>query len=168
MMNTQNYVIAICNTQYKYFNMANTLTYRIIKTKKQYFSYCKMLKDLLENRNKRNEDEIELLTLLIEKWDEEQYIIPDLDPVEIIKELMKENNLIAKDLGKILSLTKGTISKILNYQKGLSKDTIRKLSIHFKMTQETFNRPYKLKNVINKGLRNEALMNTKKQLKQTA
>lgn len=148
--------------------MATTLTYKIIKTKKQYFSYCKKLKELLEEKKKRNEDEIELLTLLIEKWDEEQYTVPDLDPVEIIKELMKENKLISKDLAEILSLTKGTISKILNYQKGLSKDTIRKLSDHFKMTQETFNRPYKLKNPINKGLKNEALMNTKKKLKQSA
>ena len=148
--------------------MNNVLKYKIIKTKKQYFNYCKRLEKLLEKRYKKNEDEIELLTLLIEKWDEEQYQIPDLDPIEIINQLMLENNLIAKDLAAILSLSKGTISKILNYQKGLSKETIRTLSEHFKMTHETFNRPYELKNAINKKFKNEALMNTKKKIKQTA
>lgn len=38
---------------------------------------------------------------------------------------MEANGLNASKLGNILNLVKGTISKILNYQKGLSKDTIR-------------------------------------------
>jgi len=75
---------------------------------------------------------------------------------------MTEHQLKAKDLTEILSLSKGTISKILNYQKGISKATIRKLSEHFKMTQETFNRPYKLKNTINRKYKNAALMNMEK------
>ena len=37
---------------------------------------------------------------------------------------------------------------MLNYKKGLSKDTIRILSQKFKMSQEVFNRPYKLKSLI--------------------
>ena len=44
---------------------------------------------------------------------------------------MESNNIKAKELGEILNLSKGTISKILNYQKGLSKETIRKLSDYF-------------------------------------
>jgi len=142
--------------------MKNTLNYKIIKSKKQYFEYCKKLKILLDKNLKKHEDEIELLTLLIEKWDEEQFKIPDLDPIEILKALMTEHQLKAKDLTEILSLSKGTISKILNYQKGISKATIRKLSEHFKMTQETFNRPYKLKNTINRKYKNAALMNMEK------
>ena len=144
--------------------MKNTLTYKLIKTKKQYFIYCKRLTDLLGKGLKKSEDEIELLSLLIEKWDDEQYEIPDLDPIKILNELMNENNLIAKDLGEILSLSKGTISKILNYQKGLSKETIRKLSEHFKMNQAIFNRAYRLKSPVNKRFKDAALMNTKKQI----
>ena len=37
---------------------------------------------------------------------------------------------------------------ILNYHKGLSKETIRKISDYFKVSQEAFNRPYKLVNMI--------------------
>jgi HTH-type transcriptional regulator/antitoxin HigA len=148
--------------------MARKLTYKIIKTKRQYFQYCRKLEQLLIKNSKRDRDEIELLTLLIEKYDDEQTQGIDLDPIEILKQLMKEHNLIAKDLVKILSLSKGTVSKILNYQKGLSKTTIRTLSDYFKMNQETFNQAYKLKSPVNRGLKDEALMNTKKELKQSA
>ena len=147
--------------------MTKTLTYKIIKSAKQYEEYCMRLHLLLEQKSQQNEDEIELLTLLVETWDSSQYQEPDLDPVQIIKELMKEHNLKSKDLTKILELSKGTVSKILNYQKGLSKDTIRKLSNQFKLTQETFNRPYKLRNGVNKKFRTEALMNTRKEMLST-
>lgn len=143
------------------------LKYKVIKTRRQYNKYCKLLEALLLKNRKLDQDEIELLTLLIEKYDDEQYTLPELNPIQLLKSLMEDHNLKAKNLTEILGLTKGTISKILNYQKGLSKETIRKLSEHFKMNQEAFNRPYKLKSPINRKYRNAALMNTEKRLKQT-
>jgi HTH-type transcriptional regulator/antitoxin HigA len=146
--------------------MKTELKYRIIKSEKQYNQYCQILEELVFSKDKRNEDEIELLTMLIEKWDEDQYQSPEIDPIQLIKSLMDEHKLKAKDLVDILGLSKGTISKILNYQTGLSKETIRKLSNWFKLSQEAFNRPYKLKSPINKKLRNVALMNTEKKIQQ--
>jgi HTH-type transcriptional regulator/antitoxin HigA len=143
-----------------------TLKYTIIKSEKQYFEYCNTLETLVLTEN-NNDDEIELLTLLIEKWDAEHNAFSNLKPVELLKALMEENNLKAIDLAKMLGLTRGTVSKILNYQKGLSKDTIRKLAEHFKVSQEAFNRPYKIVNGINRHFRNESLMNTKKDLRAT-
>ena len=141
-----------------------TLKYTIIKTKRQYNEYCNIIEELLTQDNKNISDEIDLLNLLIEKWDAEHNSFDDLNPVELIKALMEENNLKSKDLIEILDLSKGTISKILNYHKGLSKDTIRKLSHFFKVSQEAFNRPYKLVNEVNRHFRNASLMNTKKDL----
>ncbi|HED37717.1 MAG TPA: helix-turn-helix domain-containing protein [Ignavibacteria bacterium] len=142
-----------------------TLKYTIVKTKKQYNEYCHILENLTFSGKKEYEDEIDLLTLLIEKWDIEHNSFEDVNPVELIKSLMEANNLKAKDLVEILGLSKGTVSKILNYQKGLSKETIRKLSDYFKVSQEAFNRPYKLINEVNRHFRNASLMNTKKHLK---
>jgi len=139
-----------------------TLKYTIIKDKKQYDKYCDILEELISND--KNQDEIDLLTLLIEKWDNEQGTFKDSDPVVLLKSLMRDNNLKAKDLADILDLSKGTVSKILNYHKGLSKVTIRKLSDFFKVSQEAFNRPYKLKNEINRHFKNSSLMNTKKKM----
>jgi HTH-type transcriptional regulator / antitoxin HigA len=140
------------------------LKYTIIKNEKQYNAYCDILEGLVVQNNPSFSDEIELLTLLIEKWDGEHTVFNDLDPVEIIRYLMQENNLRAKNLAEIMGLSKGTISKILNYQKGLSKETIRKLSETFRISQDAFNRPYKLKNEINRHFRNASLVNTRKKI----
>lgn len=140
------------------------LKYTIIKSRKQYDKYCNVLESLVVADNKNIQDEIELLNLLIEKWDIENNSFSDLDPVELIKALMDENNLKSKDLVGILDLSKGTVSKILNYHKGLSKDTIRKLSQYFKVSQDVFNRPYRLINEVNKHFRNASLMNTRKNM----
>ena len=140
------------------------LKYKIIKTEEQFANYCDILEELLLKDDSILEDEIELLKLLIEKWDKEHTSFDDLNPVELVKSLMEENNLKAADLTRILGLSKGTISKILNYYKGLSKDTIRKLSEYFKVSQEAFNRPYKLKNEVSRQSSNASLMNTEKDL----
>jgi len=123
-----------------------TLKYIVIKNLNQYKTYCDTLEELILQDDAKKQDEIELLTLLIEKWDNEHSTLNDSDPIELLKALMKDHSLKAKDLVEILDLSKGTISKILNYRSGLSKDTIRKLAIHFKLSQEAFNRPYELKN----------------------
>ena len=127
-----------------------------------------MLEALVFKSRKSDEDEIELITLLIEKWDDEQYELPDIDPIQLLKSLMDDHQLKAKDLTVLLNLSKGTVSKILNYQTGLSKDTIRKLSKHFKLDQAAFNRPYRLKDPINRKYKNAALMNTEKRIENVA
>jgi HTH-type transcriptional regulator / antitoxin HigA len=136
------------------------LKYSVIKKLNQYDAYCDMLEELVTLNNPNNIDEIELLNLLIEKWDEEHNSFQDLDPIELIKALMAENNLKSKDLVKILGLSKGTISKILNYHKGLSKESIRRLSDYFKLSQEAFNRPYDLLNETKLHFHKPRLMNT--------
>jgi HTH-type transcriptional regulator/antitoxin HigA len=141
-----------------------TLKYTVIKDVEQYKKYCDILEELILNENNTTKDELELLTLLIEKWDEEHNSFKDSDPIELLKALMNEHDLKAKDLARILNLSKGTISKILNYHKGLSKDTIRKLSDYFKLSQEAFNRPYKLINEVNRHFRDASLMNTRKKI----
>jgi HTH-type transcriptional regulator/antitoxin HigA len=122
------------------------LKYKVIKSKSQYKEYSKMLEELVSTdfKSKEMKDEIELLTLLIEKWDEEHNSFGDVDPITLLHSLMEKRNLKAKDLVEILGVSKGLISDILNYKKGLSKEIIRSLSDYFKVSQEAFNRPYHL------------------------
>jgi HTH-type transcriptional regulator/antitoxin HigA len=137
---------------------------KIIKSATQYKEYCNALEKLLERagNNKEVQEEIELLTLLIEKWDAEHSTLTEVDPIELLHSLMQSNNLKAKDLVAILGVSKGLVSDILNYKKGLSKEIIRILSAHFKVSQEAFNRPYNIVNPANSHLRNERVMNTPK------
>ena len=122
-----------------------SLKYKVIKTKSQYKLYCKELECLLDKRNnKAVQDEIDLLTVLIEKWDNEHNSFNDVDPIRLLNSLMDDHNMKPKDLVHLLNVSKGYVSEILNYKKGLSKEIIRKLSDYFKVSQEAFNRPYKL------------------------
>lgn len=143
-----------------------TLKYKIIKNKTQYNQYCTLLEDLLlsNSKNKSVQDEIELLTLLIEKWDEEHNSFLKLNPIELLHSLMTEKNMKPKDLVDLLNVSKGYVSEILHYKKGLSKDVIRILANHFKVSQEAFNREYKLKVRENSHLKNASIMNTRKDL----
>lgn len=142
------------------------LKYKIITNKAQYKEYSHLLEELVFSgaKDRNTKDEIALLTLLIEKWDAEHNTFEETDPIQLLHSLMADHNVIARDLVNILEISKGYVSDILNYKKGLSKEVIRKLSEHFKVSQEAFNRPYKLIVRKNSHLRNAGLMNTKKKL----
>jgi len=142
-----------------------TLKYKVIKTDPQYQEYCATLEELLNTEaSNSNQDEVELLTLLIEKWDSEHNSFEDVNPIELLKSLMSEHKLKSKDLVRILGVSKGLVSDILNYKKGLSKEIIRTLAFYFSVSQEAFNRSYKLISPINAHLRNASVMNTPKLL----
>ncbi len=142
-----------------------TLKYKVIKTDHQYQEYCATLEELLNTETSNsNQDEVELLTLLIEKWDSEHNSFEDVNPIELLKSLMSDHKLKSKDLVEILGVSKGLVSDILNYKKGLSKEIIRTLASYFSVSQEAFNRSYKLISPINAHLRNASVMNTTKLL----
>ena len=142
------------------------LKYKVISSKRQYKEYCDILEQLVftDKKNKQIEDEIDLLTLLIETFDKQHNTFNELDPIQLLHSLMKEHQLKSKDVVEILQVSKGYVSDILNYKKGLSKEVIRTLAEHFKVSQEAFNRPYKLVVPENTHLRNASVMNTKKKL----
>jgi HTH-type transcriptional regulator/antitoxin HigA len=123
------------------------LKYTVIRSKQQYNKYCKILEILLDShsKNKLIQEEVDLLTLLVEKWDEEHTTIKEVDPIRLLHSLMADHKLKAKDLSDWLNMSKGYVSDILHYKKGLSKEVIRKLADRFKLRQDAFNRPYNLK-----------------------
>ncbi len=143
-----------------------TLKYKVITSKAQYKEYSNTLEELVfsGSKDRNTKDEIALITLLIEKWDVEHNTFDDLDPIRLLHTLMDDHNMKAKNLVQLLGISKGYVSDILNYKKGLSKDVIRKLAEHFKVSQEAFNRPYKLILPENSHLRNASVMNTTKKM----
>jgi HTH-type transcriptional regulator/antitoxin HigA len=77
------------------------------------------LEDLLEKGviNKAIQDEVDLLTLLIETWDSEHNSFEEVDPIRLLHSLMEEHHMKAKDLVDLLGISKGYVSEILNYKK---------------------------------------------------
>src|SRR6185436_7432717 len=114
--------------------MTEALKYKVITSGKQYNKYVKMLEEKVfsASKSKQVKEEIALLTVLIEKWDQEHNTFNELDPIQLLHSLMEDHNLKAKDLVNILEMSKGYVSDILHYKKGLSKEVIRTLAKHFK------------------------------------
>ena len=124
--------------------MNSPLKYRVIDSDTQYKSYCDVLEKLVFSANitPAVQDEINLLTLLIETYDKQNSTFRNLDPVQLLKSLMTEHRMKAADLARKLQVSEGLISDILKYKKGMSKKTIRGIAELFKMQQEAFNKPY--------------------------
>lgn len=143
-----------------------TLQYKIIKTDAQYNRYCDALETLIDSgkKTKAVQDEIELLNLLIEKYDTEHNTFELADPIALLKSLMKDHKMKAVDVANLLDVSEGLVSDMLNYKKGLSKDTIRILSERFKLNQEAFNRPYELHVPVSIKFKDARMMNSRKNL----
>jgi HTH-type transcriptional regulator/antitoxin HigA len=88
--------------------------------------------------------EKQLLALIISKYEEELWDIPDVDPVELIKIRMEEFDYKAADLAREYG-DKGTVSKVLNYKQALSLTMIRKFSKMLRIPVEALTKEYALR-----------------------
>lgn len=79
----------------------------------------------------------ELLTLLIENFEETHYALEPADPVTIIEELMSANGLKQKDLLDIFG-TSSIVSEVLNGKRRLTTEHIRSLSRRFHVPADVF------------------------------
>jgi HTH-type transcriptional regulator / antitoxin HigA len=79
----------------------------------------------------------ELLTVLIEDFEEKAYALKPASPVEVLRELMQANELKQKDLLDIFG-TPSIISEVLRGKRGLTVEHIRKLSRRFHVSPEVF------------------------------
>ena len=119
---------------------------------------------MVKKKSQAHQDTIDLLTLLIEKWDEEHNTFSDTDPIELLGYLMKENKIKAVELAVELEISKSLLSDILHYRRGLSREVIRKLASRFKLSQELFNKPYELVSSVKSRLKEASAINTRKKL----
>lgn len=104
---------------------------RPIKSKRDYQNTLKRVEKIFHARPGTKEgDELDVLVLLIEKYEEEHYSIEAPDPVEAIKFRMEQMGYKQKDLQLIIGY-KGRVSEILNKKRKLSLEMIR--NIHEKM-----------------------------------
>ena len=74
----------------------------------------------------------------------------ELNPVELLRSLLKDANLSQTELSKAINVSRQIISDVLNYRRNISKDMTIKLSKFFSMSQEAFSREYQLKSNENK------------------
>jgi len=113
---------------------------KVIRTEKENELYAEILYDL-DRRGKsltRAEREIaDLLTLLIEDFEEKHYRLPQTGPLDVLQFLMKEHNLKQKDLAEVFG-TPSIVSEVLSGKRELNKDHIKRLSQRFHVSPELF------------------------------
>lgn len=98
-----------------------------IKTETEYTKALKRLEVIFDKpANTKEGDEAEILSMLIENYEDEHYPIEAADPIEAIKIRMEEMNLMQKDLIGIVG-GKSRVSEVLNRKKRLTVDMIREL-----------------------------------------
>ena len=79
----------------------------------------------------------DLLTLLIEDFEEKHYALKPADPVTVIEELMAAIGLKQKDLLDVFS-TPSIVSEVLHGKRQLTTEHIRRLSRRFHVSAEIF------------------------------
>ena len=115
-----------------------------IKNKKDYQKALKRLKVIFDApKNSKDGDEAEILSLIIENYENVNYPIEAPDPIVAIKIRMEELNLKQKDLVGIIG-GKSRVSEILNRKKRLTVNMIRKLEIHLQLSASILIGNYKL------------------------
>ncbi|HVA98624.1 MAG TPA: helix-turn-helix domain-containing protein [Bacteroidia bacterium] len=114
-----------------------------IKTKKDYQNALDRLEVLFDaKRNSREGDELEILGILIEKYEDEHFPIGFPNPIEAIKFRMKQMGYNQTDLANVVGL-KSRASEILNKKRKLTLEMIRLLHHNLKIPTEVLIQSYK-------------------------
>jgi HTH-type transcriptional regulator/antitoxin HigA len=79
----------------------------------------------------------DLLTLLIEDFEEKHYALKAGSPVDVLNELMRANDLKQKDLLDVFG-TPSIVSEVLHGKRHLTTEHIRRLSRRFHVSPEVF------------------------------
>ncbi len=113
---------------------------RVIRSEEQNEGYIQALYELEQNQNSWSHEEAELadlLTLLIENYEEKHYQLPKSSPLQMLQFLMDQHGLKQKDLVDVFG-TPSVASEVLNSKRELSKEHIRRLSVRFHVSPELF------------------------------
>lgn len=112
---------------------------RIIHNDAELEAYTDALFQLtaLNNPSSSEAEAIELLTLLVERYEREHYPIPVSDPIEVVRFLIEQQHLTQRDLIPQFG-SESAVSMFLAGQRKLTLAQVRKLSARFKLPTDVF------------------------------
>ena len=113
-----------------------------IKTKKDYEKALERLEMIFDAKvGTPQGDELEVLSILIDNYEKQQFPIELPDPIEAIKFRMEQLGYNQKDLVEIIGF-KSRVSEILNRKRKLSIEMIRKISKSLSIPSEVLIQDY--------------------------
>jgi len=113
----------------------------VIHNDKQLKVYTDALLQLtaLEDPSSAEVEAIELLTLLVERYEQAHYAIPHADAVSVVRFLIEQQGLTQRDLTPEFG-SESAVSMFLAGQRKLTLEQVRKLSSRFKLPADVFMR----------------------------
>ena len=113
-----------------------------IKNEKDYQRALKRLEVIFDAKRGTEEgDELEILAILIDNYESENFPIDMPDPIEAIKFRMEQLGMKQKDLAEVIGF-KSRVSEILSKKRKLTLDMIRKLNTTLHIPTEVLIQEY--------------------------
>jgi HTH-type transcriptional regulator/antitoxin HigA len=110
---------------------------RTERDNERYLQVAGHLMNLGERMTPEQRELLDLLVVLIERFEAERYSLSAASPVEVLRELMQARGMKLAGLGTLIG-SKGVASEILSGKRGLSKTNIRRLAEYFRVSPELF------------------------------
>ncbi|CAL2082878.1 helix-turn-helix domain-containing protein [Tenacibaculum dicentrarchi] len=115
---------------------------RPIKNETDYLNALERLEVIFDaKKGTKKGDELEILSILIDKYENETSPIGFPDPIEAIKFRMEQMGLKQKDLAEVVGF-KSRVSEILNKKRKLTLEMIRNLNLKLHIPTEVLVQDY--------------------------
>ncbi|WP_339657499.1 helix-turn-helix domain-containing protein [uncultured Maribacter sp.] len=113
-----------------------------IRNEKDYQKALDRLEDIFDAKKGTEEgDELEILSILIDRYENENFPIGMPDPIEAIKFRMEQMGMNQNDLAEVVGF-KSRVSEILNKKRKLTLNMIRKLNTNLHIPTEVLVQDY--------------------------
>ena len=89
-------------------------------------------------------DRLDVLTMLVERYERQHFPIADPDPIEFLGHVMESRDLSRKDLEAFIG-PRGRVADILNRTRPLTLEMIRRLADGLHLPAEVLIKPYRLR-----------------------
>jgi HTH-type transcriptional regulator / antitoxin HigA len=111
----------------------------LIESEEQLAAYTKALFQLTAERRPTiaQAKAIELLTLLIERYEQEHYKVPKASPIDVLRFLIQQHGLKQRDLARDLG-GESVVSEVLSVKRKLNAAQIAQLSKRFRVSPAVF------------------------------
>ena len=116
-----------------------------IRTKAEYKAALREIEVLFDAPDKTPEaDRLEVLAMLVEKYEAQHYPIPAPDPIDFLSYAMETRGLTRKDLEPYIG-SRGRVAEVLNRARPLTLTMIRQLSEGLKLPADVLIADYELR-----------------------
>lgn len=123
---------------------APVISVSVIKNEISYKAALKRIQEIFNAKKGTPEaEELEILSILVEEYEDKRFIILESDPLDIIKFVMEQKDLKQSDLIGILG-DKTNVSKVINRKRPLTLEMIRRFSKTFHIPADLLIKEYEL------------------------